>query len=246
MLVIGHRGASHDAPENTVGSILEALKQGADGVEIDVRRNRDGNFSVIHDATLERTTGKSGRVSELTTKAISSLDAGMFKSIQYKGEKIPLLAEVLDLVPEGKLLQIELKSSIRSVPRLAYKIRSSRKHPSEIMVIGFSYYAMELVKELLPNVKVAWINGELNDIHKHMTPVSHLIRKLEQAKLDAVDFDSRFEITEDYVKRMTQAGYEMYSWTVDNIERAKQLKSLGIAGIATNKPAYIIEGLNGK
>ncbi len=246
MLVFGHRGASFDAPENTIGSILEALKQGADGVEIDVRRNRNDNFSVIHDATFTRTTGEKGRVSNSSNKRISTLDAGTFKSARYKGEKIPILAEVLDIVPSGKLLQIELKSSIRSVPRLAYKIRSSRKHPSEIIVIGFSYYAMQLVKELLPNVKVAWINGEKSQFQPNMQPVSHLIRKLQMANLDAVDFDSRFDIKEEYVKRVKSSGYEMYSWTVDDIERAKYFKSIGISGIATNRPRYIINGLNEK
>src|SRR5438034_6344625 len=110
MKIIAHRGASHDAPENTLAAVHLAWQQNADAVEIDVHLSKDGKLVVIHDATTKRTCGVSHKVRELTLAELKSLDAGKWKGRQWVGETIPTLDEVLDIVPKGRGLVIEMKS----------------------------------------------------------------------------------------------------------------------------------------
>ena len=89
--IVAHRGASHDAPENTLAAHRLALAQGADCVETDVHLTGDGRLIVIHDKTTERTTGVAGRVAEMTQDALRALDAGRWKGEKFVGERLPLL-----------------------------------------------------------------------------------------------------------------------------------------------------------
>jgi glycerophosphoryl diester phosphodiesterase len=102
MIIIGHRGAAALEPENTLLSIKRAMDIGVDAVEIDVHLSKDKDLVVIHDATVDRTTNGKGPVSSYTVQEIKRLDAG-------KGETIPTLQEVIDLIDKRVLLIIELK-----------------------------------------------------------------------------------------------------------------------------------------
>src|SRR5690242_8830167 len=93
--LVGHRGASHDAPENTVASFREAWRQGADAAELDVHLTKDGRLVVIHDGDAKRTTGSPLKVREATLAELRRLDAGAWKGARYAGEKLPTLAEML-------------------------------------------------------------------------------------------------------------------------------------------------------
>ncbi|HID15455.1 MAG TPA: glycerophosphodiester phosphodiesterase, partial [Candidatus Atribacteria bacterium] len=110
-LVVAHRGASAYEPENTLRAIRRAIEIGADVVEIDVRLTKDGYPVVIHDETVDRTTNGSGLVNEFSLDELRKLDAG-------KGEKIPLLSEVLDLVAGKINVFIEIKVDEAVIPSL--------------------------------------------------------------------------------------------------------------------------------
>jgi glycerophosphoryl diester phosphodiesterase len=97
-MLIAHRGFSGRYPENTLRAFREAMKLPVDGIELDIRRTRDGVLVVIHDETVDRTTFGSGRVSELTWDELRQLDAGAWKGEEFAGERIPRLDEVLELV----------------------------------------------------------------------------------------------------------------------------------------------------
>ena len=103
MKVMGHRGARHEAPENTLPSIARALEAGAEAIEVDVQPTRDGALVVIHDETLERTTDGAGRVDAHTLAELRALDAG-------DGAQVPTLAEVLELCRGRAELFVELKA----------------------------------------------------------------------------------------------------------------------------------------
>src|SRR6478672_5367982 len=102
MQIIAHRGASFDAPENTLAAIRLGWDQGADGVEFDVRLSRDGQIVVIHDADTRRVANVDRLVSDQTVDELRQLDVGRWKGPQFAGERIPTLAEVLAIVPAGK------------------------------------------------------------------------------------------------------------------------------------------------
>src|SRR5262245_24153707 len=98
--IIAHRGASHDAPENTVASFQEAWRQKADSAELDIQLTKDGRIVVLHDSTTKRTTGTDLKVSEQTLAELRKLDAGSWKGEKFKGEKLPTLAEMLATAPK--------------------------------------------------------------------------------------------------------------------------------------------------
>jgi len=108
-LVVGHRGWLAKYPENTLVSLRAALDLGVDALEFDLHLSRDGHVVVVHDATLERTTDGTGRVSDHTLAELRRLDAGGWRGREFRGERIPTLEEVLDLAPPGVLLYAEVK-----------------------------------------------------------------------------------------------------------------------------------------
>lgn len=109
-LIIAHRGASALAPENTLAAFALALKQGADGIELDVMLTRDKELAVIHDASVDRTTNGNGLVAEMTLADLRKLDAGSKFSPDFAGEPIPTLRQVLELTGSRILVNIELKN----------------------------------------------------------------------------------------------------------------------------------------
>ncbi|NIV29434.1 MAG: glycerophosphodiester phosphodiesterase, partial [Anaerolineae bacterium] len=110
-LNFAHRGASHQAPENTLAAFLLASELGADGIELDVQLSRDGEIVVIHDFVLDTTTDGAGPVRERTLAELKELDAGHRFDSAYAGQEIPTLQEVIDAVGHRLLLNIELKTA---------------------------------------------------------------------------------------------------------------------------------------
>ena len=116
--IVGHRGASYDAPENTLASIRLAWQQQADAVEFDVWQSKDGQIVLLHDKDTKRTAGVEGKVDERTYAELSRLDVGSWKSPEFAGEKIATLSEALKLTPAGKRVFIEVKCGPEVVPEL--------------------------------------------------------------------------------------------------------------------------------
>jgi len=100
--IVAHRGASFDAPENTVAAIKLAWEQKADASEFDVYLSKDGKIVVIHDATTKRTAGDDMKVALTNLDELRKLDVGKWKNAKFAGEKIPTLEEMLATVPSGK------------------------------------------------------------------------------------------------------------------------------------------------
>src|SRR5258706_6726864 len=116
--IVAHRGASYDAPENTLVSQELAWKHHADAAELDVHLTKDGKLAVMHDPTLKRTTGHEGKFEDFTLAKLRQLDAGKWKGPQFAGEKIPTLDEMLAHIPPGKRIIIHIKVGAEIVPEL--------------------------------------------------------------------------------------------------------------------------------
>lgn len=243
MLIFGHRGSAFDAPENTLVAIYEGLNQGADGVEIDVRTTIDNQVVAIHDGSFKRTGKIKDSVCKTHSSVIKNIDVGSYKGEKFIGEKVPFLSEILDIVPKGKLLQIEIKNGIKAVIPIINDIKASKKSIDEIMIIGFCRKAMKKMKEEMPSIKVAWINGEKSKINFKIQNSLDLVNICKENNFDGIDFDCRFNINDDFVKNFKKRGLELYSWTVDDIDKANFYKDLGVNGIATNRPKYIIDNI---
>jgi len=137
-LIIAHRGASHDAPENTLAAFKLAIEQGADGFEADFYLGKDGHVVCLHDADTKRVAGKKLLAKEAPFEELRLLDVGSWKGPQWKGERMPTLEEVLAAVPEGKKIFIELKSSREVVGPMVKILAASKLSPEQVVVISFN------------------------------------------------------------------------------------------------------------
>ena len=153
-LVIAHRGESYDAPENTLAAVNLAWERDADAVEVDVHLTKDGKIVVIHDDNTLRTAHTYGPVSNQTLEELRRLDVGAYKGKQWAKEKIPTLGEVLDTVPAGKQLFIEIKGDARILTELKRVLENSSASVEQVIIVGKDLVAMETIKKDLLNYQV--------------------------------------------------------------------------------------------
>jgi glycerophosphoryl diester phosphodiesterase len=230
--IIAHRGASHEAPENTLAAIALSLAQQAHAIEIDVRLTRDGGIVLLHDDTFQRTTGQDAVPGDLDLADIRKLDAGSWKSPAFTGEKIPTLAEVLAAIPSGKDLLVELKSGTAIVPAFRRELEKGFLSLAQVVVIAFDFELLRAVRTALPQVRVLHLaGGREND------------RQCTQSDLDALIVAARTAGFAAMVQRIHQAGLRCYVWTVNEAARARYLAGLGVDGITTDRPGYLRQQL---
>jgi glycerophosphoryl diester phosphodiesterase len=241
--IIAHRGASHDAPENTLAAIQLAWKQKADAVEIDVQLSQDGHLVVIHDSD----TGKTGRVrkpvADQTLVELRRLDVGSWRGEQWAGERIPTLREALAAVPPGKRIYVELKCGPESLPAFALDVRASGLKSNQVVPIGFSLPTMRAVKLALPELEAGWVVSFRRTLHGWSPKVERLLEQALAANLDALDVDQRGPANAKFARAVHDARLKLYTWTVDSPAKAKQLAAAGLDGLTTNRPSWLRERL---
>jgi len=242
MQIIAHRGASFDAPENTLAAIRLGWDQGADAVEFDVRLSRHGQIVVIHDADTRRVAGVDRLVADQTLSELQRLDVGSWKGPQFAGERIPTLAEALAIVPDGKTAFIEAKCGLEIVPELKRVLADSQREASETFVISFATDVVSEVKAQLPDVPAFWV-VRLRDSTGPTWSVDALIENAKAVNADGVDLSADPMITPDFVRRLTEAGLPVYVWTVNDPVVAKLMQVAGVAGIATDRPGWLRRNL---
>jgi len=240
-LIIAHRGEPHDAPENTFASINLAWERDADAVEIDVQLTKDKRIVLIHDKTTLRTGGKYKRIASNNYDELLKIDIGKFKDTKWKDEKIPLLDKVIDTIPRNKILFIEIKSDERIIKPLQNLIEQKNFNPTQIKFIGFNIITMKLLKETFPEIGAYWIVEGKN--YKSNDNLKETIRKCKSVKLDGVDAQARKYLNKDVIHSVKNSGLRIYTWTVDDPERAKQLRFDGIDGITTNRAGWLKDKL---
>jgi len=240
-MIIAHRGASYRAPENTLTAVNLAWELGADAVEVDVHLTRDRKIAVIHDPTTKRTAGVELAVSETRSHDLKKLDVGSFKSPGFAGESIPFLEEVIQTIPGGKSLFVEIKCGSEILPEMKQLIDESGKHQS-FTIIGFDLETISQCKELMPHVSVCWLavseKRHISRTYKPYDPV--IIKHVHEHKLDGLDVHFA-GITEDFIEAVRYSGMALYVWTVDDPMVARRLKQFGVDGITTNRPAWLRE-----
>jgi glycerophosphoryl diester phosphodiesterase len=242
--IVAHRGASHDAPENTLAAHRLALAQGADCVETDVHLTGDGRLIVIHDKTTERTTGVAGRVAEMTQDALRALDAGRWKGEKFVGERLPLLEEQLALIQAGRGMLIELKSGPEIVPEFARVVRASGVATSAITVISFNAATLRAVRRELPNHRTLHVVGfkpvgERTPSAPPSPSLESLVAGAMAAGFTGLDLQHTWPLTTQDAESVRAAGLELHVWTVDDPDVARRWVQLGVASITTNRPGWL-------
>ncbi|HCE44514.1 MAG TPA: glycerophosphodiester phosphodiesterase [Lentisphaeria bacterium] len=245
--IIAHRGASHDAPENTVASFNLGWQQNADACELDISISSDGRIVLIHDTGTKRTAGVDKKVCDQTFDELRALDAGSWKGPQWKGEKIPTLAEALSTLPDGKSFFIEIKCGAEALPEMEQVIKASGKNPRLLPIITFYPEVAKQAKWKFPEHDVLLLYDWRadKDTGKKLT-LDELVAMVKSAGLDGVDVKLEPIIDSAMVKKFRDAGLKFYVWTVDNAESAKKLVACGVDGITTNRPGWIREQIDSK
>ncbi|MBN1852606.1 MAG: hypothetical protein JW829_07770 [Pirellulales bacterium] len=245
--IIAHRGASDSAPENTLAAVNTAWAQGADAVEVDIHLTADGRIVVIHDPTTTRTTGVVGHVAQLTLEGLRCLRILDPRTPDPEGEKIPTLAEVLDTLPEGKRIYIEIKCGSEIVPELIRVIHASGKDPAQMAAITWRFNTARQVKCCMPNIAVYMLRPAIVDPcrrpNRQVRRLNRLILKCYQAGLDGLDIDHRRILTAASVQYAHQLGLTISAWTVNSIQEAWRLQSIGVDGITTDRPLLMRQQL---
>ncbi len=237
--IVGHRGASYDAPENTVVSVQTAWKQEADSAEIDIHLTQDDRIVLMHDDNTERITGVVHKIAETPSDVLRQLDAGKWKDPRFTGEKIPFLEEILPTIPEGRNLYIEIKCGPEILPHLKTTIEKSGKK-QQIVIIGFDLETVAKSKEWMPSLPTYWLRAteKQKDAEVLIPHGRELIRMVRENSLDGLDVQSN-GITKEFVNAAHEAGLYVYAWTVNDPDEARRLKELGVDGITTDRPGWL-------
>lgn len=151
--IVGHRG-SLKAPENTMAAFKQAYADGADAIELDILKTRDGRFVVMHDDAVDRTTNGHGLVEDLTLEEIQKLDAGSWKSPKFAGEKAPELGEVLDWAKDKihVLIEVKRETAAKSSGQELVDLIREKGLSEQVTVMSFNRPFVERVEKLAPDL----------------------------------------------------------------------------------------------
>ena len=246
-MIVAHRGASEIAPENTLSAFKLAWKLGADAIEGDFYLTRDRRIVTIHDDNTQRTASVDRKVVDSTLEQLKQLDVGSWKSSTYRGERIPTLEEVLDTVPVGKKIFIEIKCGPEIVPLLRESLTNSHLAPTQTIVISFQEGVIRDVKMQIPAIKAYWVNGYKQDKEttRWSPTVTDILATLRRTGADGLDTQANRDVVDEkFVQAIRGAGYELHTWTIDEPADARHFQQLGVDSITTNRPRLIREQLS--
>ncbi len=243
--IIGHRGASYDAPENTLSALKLGWQQQADAVEFDVYLSKDGQIVLSHDADTKRAAGVDKKIVDQTYAELLKLDVGAWKDKKYAGERIPLLSEVLAIIPTGKRVFIEVKCGPEIMPELQRVLAAAKRPARETAVISFSKDVVAAAKTALPECKAYWIVSVKKDKQTGAWnhTVDSLIKTAQELHADGLDLSACDLIDRGFGEQVKAAGLELLVWTVNDVKVAKQMIAAGVQGITTDRPLWLREQL---
>jgi glycerophosphoryl diester phosphodiesterase len=227
-----HRGASADAPENTLVAFAAAEAAGADGIELDVHLSRDGVPVVIHDERVERTTDGHGAVAELRLAELRRLDAGSWFAPRFAGEPIPLLDEILDWADDRLRLNIEIKDARAGralLDRLPHYPRA------RVLVSSFNHRLLENLRRIEPRLPLGFLFEE-DGWHR-------VLRRTLACGAESLH-PREDRVSRPLLAACKRQGLAVYPWTLDEPSRIRALRRLGIDGLFTNDPLAVVRRPN--
>jgi glycerophosphoryl diester phosphodiesterase len=249
-LIIGHRGASALAPENTLAAFKRAIQDGADGIEFDVRLSQDEVPVVIHDATLARTGLTDGVVAQLSAEVLGKTDVGSWFSrrpnvdaVDFSSEKLPSLQQVFELLADSDaLLYVEMKSEAKDGKRLAAKVAGAiKKHAiaERAIVSSFDLSLVQAVKLVDSTIRTAAL------FEPRVSRPATLVRRIKLVELakacgaDEICLHHTLA-SRRLIEQAKESDLEVVVWTVDNPDWIERARSQGVKALITNDPASMV------
>ena len=226
--VWAHRGASGYLPENTLEAFQLAAAQGADGIELDVQKTKDGHLVIMHDETVDRTTNGKGWVKDFTLEELREL-----KIMDGDGNvyRVPTLREVLEFSEEaGLFVNIELKNSIWLYERLEEDVMALVKElemKNQIIYSSFNHYSVKKIKELDSSAEVGALFCD---------GIIHLPEYVCQLGADAIHPALYHCQYPNFVEVCRSSGLKVHVWTVNREEDIEIMKQLEVDAVITNYP----------
>lgn len=231
-IIIGHRGAAGEAPENTLGSFGLAVEQGAEALELDIHESADGALIVCHDASVDRTTNGQGLISLMTQEELQKLDAGSWFSPHFAGEKLPILEEVFALIPQNILINIEVKCaySSRLEQRLLELLQQfGRLH--NVIVSSFDHKILVRLKQAEPELKIGLLYTANFQSHRRMA---------ESVGVEVFSLHPYYRLIDaEDVQDAIQNGLYVYPYTINEDEDLRKALDAGVSGIITDYPGRL-------
>ena len=228
VLVTAHRGASMRAPENSMTAFREAYQAGADFVELDVQRTRDGAIVVIHDGDLLRMAGDARKVKDLSLAEIQALDIGTKKGPQYAGERVPTLAQVIDYARGKFRINVELKYNVPD-PQLAAAVVAllrEKQFVDQVVITSLDHASLRQVEQLQPGLDTGLI-------------VTAAVGNVIKTDTDFVSLNSAKART-SLVSQAKAAGKQVHVWTVNKPEVMLRMIERDVDNIITDDPAALV------
>jgi glycerophosphoryl diester phosphodiesterase len=240
--IIAHRGASFDAPENTMAAFKLGYAQGADGVELDIHLTKDQRIVVMHDFDTARVGGSKTKIVDQTCAELQQYNVGAWgkwTNATFK-EKIPTLTAALEIIPAGKKLFIEIKTGPEIIPALEKELKKAKAKPEQLVIITFNYESATAAKKTFPQLKTYWLVSYAKDkVTGKLPELEETIAKAKAAKVDGLDLNFNWPLTTATVGKIKGAGLECHVWTVDDGEKARELAAAGVDSITTNRPEFL-------
>ena len=240
-LLIAHRGASREAPENTLAAFDLAWQQGADGIEADFRLTRDGRVVCLHDATTGRTAGVDLAVAETSFDELRRLDVGRCKGARWQGERIPALEEVLSSLPSGKIFFIELKSGPEIIEPMRRILSESNVPVEQLRLLAFDTQLVARLKQQLPGMRVCLnVDYRWSLRTRSWSPSRKDLRAtMEQCGADGLSSQAHALLDAQFIAELHGRGKEIHVWTVDSARSAGHYRGLKVDSIMTNRPGWL-------
>lgn len=245
--IIAHRGASKDAPENTLAAFSEAWKQSADGIESDYAYTRDHQVVCIHDEDTGRTGDLRLVVARTDWNDLSRVDVGSWKGPEFKDQRVPSLRQVLQQVPHGKWCVLELKTGPEIVAMLEADLHCGQVDLCRLLIIAFDPQTILQAKLRFPTVRAHWLVDYVQTSNGDWTPsIREIAETVRDCRAEGIgSHANRQVLTPGFLKALRAQGVaEFHVWTVDDPADARYFRDQGAWGITTNCPALIRASLN--
>jgi glycerophosphoryl diester phosphodiesterase len=238
MILIGHRGARKEAPENTLEGFRHLRQLGIHHVELDVRLSKDEQLVVLHDSTVNRTTASNGYVHDFSAEELQQMDATKPIAHWPAVSGIPLLDTVISQWPELKSIQLEVKTADHNtLSVIAHKLKELIQHHrlhSKAIVTSADQQLLTLMHQIAPRINRGFVaerftRGPLEVCLSQQC--SHLIL-------------NHHRCTQNLIRTAHQLGLEVSTWTVNDVNAARRLKSWGVDSIITDIPSTLLKHLH--
>ena len=233
MLLLAHRGASADAPENTLAAFQKAVEQGADGVELDVQICLSGEVVVCHDPRLDRLAGRPTEILHTSWANLRRPDVGT--SLGFGPERIPLLEEVLELLPEHLTVNVELKCDTvddHGLTLAAAEVIRRCRATERVVVSSFNAFCLWRLTTYAPELRRGYLIDPDRSFALHNSVLAPLMSPWSVHPYYG-------QVTAERVRRWKSAGRRLAVWTVDDAREARRLQTLGVDHCITNRPGAL-------